>query len=79
MIKITHVNGQPNQYALKEFILSDLDDVDKLPKVGIRGTMNDENDSTVDECCAYGSTAIYADGTTVEVFILTPNNEWVKM
>ena len=80
MFKITHINGVPNQYALKEFILGDLDDVEKLPKAyGVRGSMNDPNDSTIDEPCAIGSTAIYADGSVVEVFILTPNNEWVKM
>ena len=41
--------------------------------------MNDPNDSVADEPCAVGSEAIYADGTTTEVYILTPNNEWVLM
>ena len=79
MLKITEINGKPNSYNKKQYILGDISDLDKLPKVGIRGTMNDPNDSVADEPCAVGSEAIYADGTTTEVYILTPNNEWVLM
>ena len=79
MFKITSIGGHANSYSQKEYLLTDTSDIDKLPKYGIRGTLNDPNDSVSDEPCAYGSTAIVVDGSTTEVYILTPNNEWVKM
>ena len=79
MFKITSIGGKPNSYSQKEYLLTDSSFIDKLPKYGIRGTLNDPNDSVSDEPCAYGSTAVCVDGTSTEVYILTPNNEWVKM
>ena len=79
MFKITQINGKPNSYSQKQYLLGSLDDLTKLPKVGVRGTMNDVNDSVADEPCAVGSQAVYCDGTVTEVYILTPHNEWVKM
>ena len=79
MFKITSIGGHANSYSQKEYLLTDISDIDKLPKCGIRGTLNDPNDSVADEPCAYGSTAMVATGSLTEVYILTPNNEWVKM
>ena len=79
MFKITSIGGHANSYSQKEYLLTDISDLDKLPKHGIRGTLNDPNDSVVDEPCAYGSTAMVATGSLTEVYILTPNNEWVKL
>lgn len=79
MYKITAINGRPNAYNQKEYILTDSADIDKLPKYGVRGTMNDPQDSVADEPCAFGSTAIVVSGGQTDVYILTPNNEWVKM
>ena len=79
MFKITSIGAKPNSYSQKEYLLTDISDIDKLPKYGIRGTLNDPNDSVVDEPCAYGSTAMVVTGSLTEVYILTPNNEWVKM
>ena len=41
--------------------------------------LNDPNDSVADEPCAYGSTAMVVTGSLTEVYILTPNNEWIKL
>ena len=79
MFKITSIGGKPNSYSQKEYLLTDISDIDKLPKYGIRGTLNDPNDTVVDEPCAYGSTAMVCTGSLTAVYILTPNNEWVKM
>lgn len=79
MFKITSIGGHANSYSQKEYLLTSISDLDKLPKYGIRGTLNDPNDTVVDEPCAYGSTAMVCTGSTTEVYILTPNNEWVKM
>lgn len=79
MFKITAINGKPNAYNQKEYLLTDISDLDKLPKYGIRGTLNDPQDSVADEPCNFGSTAMVCTGSLTEVYILTPNNEWVKM
>ena len=79
MFKITSIGGHANSYSQKEYLLTSISDIDKLPKYGIKGTLNDPNDSVSDEPCSYGSTAVVVDGSTTEVYILTPNNEWVKM
>ena len=52
MFKITSIGGKPNSYSQKEYLLTNISDLDKLPKYGIRGTLNDPNDSVVDEPCA---------------------------
>lgn len=79
MFKINTINGKLNAYNQKEYLLTDVADLDKLPKYGIRGTQADPMDSVADEPCAFGSTAMVVTGTSTEVYILTPNNEWVKM
>lgn len=79
MFKINTINGKPNAYNQKEYLLTDVADLDKLPKYGIRGTQADPMDSVADEPCAYGSTAMVCTGTSTDVYILTPDNEWTKM
>lgn len=79
MFKITSIGGHANSYSQKEYLLTDISDLGKLPKYGIRGALNDPNDSVIDEPCAYGSTAMVVTGSLTEVYILTPNNEWVKL
>ena len=79
MFKITSIGGEPNSYSQKEYLLTNISDLDKLPKCGIRGMLNDPNDSVADEPCAYGSTAMVVTGSLTEVYILTPNNEWIKL
>lgn len=67
---------------LKEFLCSSVDDISKLPKFGIEGTqvdseyMNNEEDN---EPCMYGSTAMVCDGSVSDVYILNPDNNWVKL
>ena len=79
MFKISTINGKPNAYNQKEYLLTDVADLDKLPKYGIRGTQNDEMDSVADEPCAYGSPAMVVTGTSTLVYVLTPDNEWTLM
>ena len=79
MFKITAVNGHPNDYEQKDFLLTDVADLDKLPKVGVYGTQDETVDSTANQPCAVGSTAMVCTGISTDVYILTPNNEWVKM
>lgn len=75
---IMMVNGQPNSSVLKDFICDSVDDIAKLPKYGIRGTVENVSDRAVNDPCAIGSTALVCDsgeGSSV-VYILTPSNEW---
>lgn len=75
--KIMKINGQPNSVETKEFICSSADDIAKLPRYGIRGTQEIENDTVSNNPCAIGSTAIVC--STSDVYILAPNNTWIKL
>ena len=77
--KIIGVNGQSNYYSQKEYLLTNAEDVKKLPRSGIKGTQEIYNDTVTNDPCAVGSTALLVTGTVTEVYILTPNNEWVKI
>ena len=77
--KITAINGKPNAYNQKEYLLTDENQINLLPRYNVRGQMNDPQDSVADEPCAYGSTAMVVANGNTEVYILTPDNEWVKM
>jgi hypothetical protein len=78
MVKITQINGKPSNYLQKNFLLTSLDDLSKLPRVGIRGNVKDEDDSSTDEECAYGSTAQVVVNGVLKHYILTPDNKWVE-
>lgn len=76
--KITAINGQANATDTKEFLLTSVDEVLLLPKYGIEGQLV-TNDTVTNKPCAIGSTAMVCTGTSTEVYILTPDNEWTKM
>ena len=76
--KITAINGQTNASDTKEFLLTSVDEITKLPRNGIEGTL-ETADTVTNKPCAIGSTAMVCTGTSTEVYILTPDNEWVKM
>lgn len=77
MTIITKINGQCNSSGTREFLVSSAQDITKLPRYGVKGTL--DGDTVVNAPCAIGSTALVATGTTTEVYILSPNNTWVKM
>lgn len=77
-IQVIAENGK-YAYNHKEYLLTDISQLDLLPKYGIKGTINDPNDSDANEPCAYGSTAMICNGSSTVVYILSPDNEWVKM
>lgn len=75
--KITVINGQVNSSDTKEFICQNTDDIAKLPRYGIQGTQELENDTVSNQPCAIGSKAIVC--STSDVYILSPDNTWVKL
>lgn len=77
-IQVIAENGK-YAYNHKEYLLTDTSQLDLLPKYGIKGTINDPNDSDANEPCAYGSKATVVTGSMTNIYILTPNNEWTKM
>lgn len=79
MFAITKAHGKINSYAHREFLLSDISDLEKLPRNGIRGTQNNPNDTVADDPCAIGSKAIVCTGYLTEIYILNPENKWIKM
>ena len=76
--KITAINGQANSTDTKEFLLTSVTEIAMLPKYGIYGTLVTD-DTVTNKPCAIGSTAMVCTGTSTDVYILTPDNEWTKM
>ena len=77
--KIISANGAPNSFAQKKYLLTDISEISKLPRVGIEGSLENPEDSVTNDPCAYGSMALVVTGALTEAYILTPDNEWVKM
>lgn len=79
--KIITVNGRPNSADLKEYICDHADDVAKLPRYGIRGSLDDAIDKTINKPCAIGSTALVCDNGdgSSAVYILNASNEWAEL
>nr|DAL67428.1 MAG TPA: hypothetical protein [Caudoviricetes sp.] len=77
-VKITAINGQANSSDTKEFLLTTTDEIKLLPKNGIEGTLITD-ETVINKPCAIGSTAMVVNSVSTEVYILTPDNEWVKM
>lgn len=77
-VSVTTVNGKPNSPTVKEFLLSSDSDVVKLPKSSTNGTL-ETDDSTLNEPCDFGSMAMVVTGSSTTVYILSPEDKWVKM
>lgn len=77
--KIIEINGKPNYYSQKQYLLNDIDEIHNLPRVGFKGKINDPNDTVINEPCAFGSTAVVCTGSSTEVYILNSDNNWTKM
>lgn len=75
--KLTFINGKSNSYIHKEYLCDSEDDIVLLPKYGIKGNINDSNDTNCNEPCAIGSIALVV--ATSDLYILAPNNEWTKL
>lgn len=79
--KLISVNGVPIAHLYKEFLLETEDEIQKLPRYGVRGTFESaDNNDDINSPCAFGSTAIVCkEGQETCVYILSPSNVWVKM
>ena len=77
---ILTINGQPNSSIQKEYICDSTNDITKLPKYGVYGTIEDAADDSINNPCAIGSTALVCNGEGgCAVYILSPSNEWIVM
>ena len=79
MFAITKVRGKENSSCHREFLLTSLDDLDKLPRHKVRGMQNDSENPEYDDPCAIGSEAMVVTGTDTYMYILTPDNQWTPM
>lgn len=70
---IIEVNGNPARSDIKRFMLDTIEDISKLPRQGIEGTLDDTNNLYLNEPCGIGSEAIVKTG---EVYMLWPDNNW---
>lgn len=66
-------NGNPARSDIKRFMLLTTDEVTKLPRQGIVGSLDDTDDPEKNEPCGIGSEAIVKTG---EIFLLWPDNTW---
>ena len=70
---LVEINGNPARSDIKRFMLLTVDDVPKLPRQGIEGTLDDQYDPELNCPCGIGSEAIVKTG---EIYMLWPDNEW---
>ena len=70
---LVEINGNPARSDIKRFMLLTVDDISKLPRQGIEGTLDDQYDPELNCPCGIGSEAIVKTG---EIFMLWPDNEW---
>ena len=70
---IIEVNGNPARSDIKRFMLDAIEDISKLPRQGIEGTLDDTDDPYINKSCGIGSEAIVKTG---EVYMLWPDNTW---
>ena len=76
--KIISVNNHDVDYNRKEYFLTSVSQVDLLPKKNIKGKLDDREDSSINDECAYGSVAKVIVNGVMKHYILTPDNEWTE-
>ena len=75
-IKLFKINDRFNQYSVRKFIVDTVEDIQKLPRQDIFGTIEtDPNDKETNNPCACGSLAFVT--STFDLYILNASNEWV--
>lgn len=74
-ISIEKVNGKPNYIDQYDYIMTE-DDIASLPTSKKTGVAFD---GTVLKKCAIGSSATYSNGNETKVYVLFPNDEWIKL
>lgn len=70
---VIEINGNPARSDIKRFMLLTVDEVAKLPKQGVYGTLDTTKDPEINRPCGIGSEAIVKTG---EIYMLWPDNEW---
>ena len=75
------INNHPAHSNQKDFLLVSDDDVKKLPKCGVNGTLefDDSDEPCINDPVAYGSVALVKVSGSVNVYLLFPDNEWTKI
>lgn len=78
MFKRYKTGQYPIVNGVCEFLCSSLDDIPKLPRYDIPGTQ--DGDAFDNTPCGYRSVAMVCDGVNpTELYILNPENNWVKI
>ena len=70
---VIEINGNPARSDIKRFMLLTVDEVAKLPKQGVYGTLDTTKDPEINCPCGIGSEAIVKTG---EIYMLWPDNTW---
>ena len=72
---VIEINGNQARSDIKRFMLLTVDEVAKLPKQGVYGTLDTTKDPEINCPCGIGSEAIVKTG---EIYMLWPDNEWYQ-
>lgn len=67
------VGGNPARSDITQFMCLTVDEISKLPRHGIPGTLDDSDDPEINEPCGIGSEALVKTG---EIYLLWPDNDW---
>lgn len=74
-VKVLEVNGRATSYNVRKFLVSTADEIKKLPKEGIAGTLTVKSgDKETNRPCAIGSMAFVI--SDFKLYILSPDNTW---
>ena len=74
MVNITKVGDHTNSASIREFIVDTVAEINKLPCIETRGTLDNE---TLNDCVAAGSSALVLENSSV--WMLSPSDQWVNL
>ena len=70
---LKEVGGNPARSDIKQFMCLTVDQISKLPRQGVPGTLDDSAEPELNNPCGIGSEAIVKTG---EIYLLWPDNQW---
>lgn len=71
--RLVEVNGDTARSDIKQFMCLTVDEIAKLPREGVPGTLDESGSPGLNDPCGIGSQAIIKTG---EIYLLWPDNNW---
>lgn len=73
MTTLKTIGEKPARSDIKQFMCMTVDEINKLPRQGLPGTLDDTDWPGINDPCGIGSEAIVKTG---EIYLLWPDNNW---